>query len=103
MDDILKQMLSADQRASQLIKDAEAEAERIRIDGRRLVDERRSAIAAAAETEARRIAEELTAAAHLERDREVEAARREMETSFIAFEREVEALLPEIVRSLARP
>ena len=103
MDDILKQMLLADQRAIQLIKDAEAEAERIRIDGRRQVEERRNAIAAATETEARGIAEALTEAARLERDREIETARREMETSFIAFEREVDALLPEIVRALARP
>lgn len=103
MDDILKQMLSADQRANQLIKDAETEAERIRIDGRRLVDERRGAIAAATEAEARGIAEAMIATARLERDREIETAQREMETAFIAFEREVEALLPEIVRSLARP
>lgn len=103
MDDILKQMISADQRASQLIKDAEIEAERIRIDGRRQVEERRNAITAASEAEARGIAESLIAAARIERDREIETAQREMETAFIAFEREVEALLPEIVRSLARP
>jgi vacuolar-type H+-ATPase subunit E/Vma4 len=103
MDDILKQMLVADQRASQLIKDAEAEAERIRIDGRRQVEERRNAIATAAETEARSLAEAMTATAQVERDREIETARRDMETAFIAFEREVETLLPEIIRTLARP